>query len=303
MKHDLLWCSVTSLRWLPVLILGAVGVLPLLAQNGEPFRITAGVGYRADADIDNRGGEFNEARFSLTGARAFNLNEKLKIEPIVAYRFSAYDFSQPEPWDDIHTFRATVLAHYAIDDTWTVFGGPSVSFSGESDADFGDAITVGGALGASYRFSKSLVVGAGITISSELEDSARIRPLLILHWQMNDRWSLESGYTEVAGGGGPGGEIRYKINDGWSVAGGVQFHEKRFRLSDDARVPDGVGEDSSFPIYAKVTWQVCPNAALELVGGVSAGGEFRLENRDGHKIAESDYDPAPLVGLRGIFSF
>jgi len=48
---------------------------------------------------------------------------------------------------------------------------------------------------------------------------------------------------------------------------------------------------------------MCPNAALELVGGVSVGGELRIENRDGHKIAELDYDPAPLVGLRAIFTF
>lgn len=303
MKHEMFRRSITSRRWLAVLALGAAALLPLLAQDAQPFRVAASIGYRADADIDNHGGDFNETRLSLTGSRAFNVNEKLKIEPIVAYRFSAYDFSQPEPWEDIHTFRATVLAHYAIDDTWTIFGGPSIAFSGESDADFGDAVTIGGALGASYRVSKSLVVGAGFTVSSEIEDDARIRPLIILNWQINDRWSLESGYTEVAGGGGPGGEIRYKINDGWSVAGGVQYQEKRFRLSDEGRVRDGVGEDSSLPIYAKVTWQVFPNAALELVGGVSVGGELRLENRDGHKIAELDYDPAPLVGLRAIFTF
>src|SRR6185503_2748585 len=133
----------------------------------------------------------------------------LSIEPIVAYRFSAYDFSRPEPWDDIHTFRATVLAHYAIDERWTVFGGPSIAVSGESDADVSDAVTFGGALGATYRFSESLVLGVGFTASTEIEDDARLRPLVIVNWQINDRWSLESGYTEVAGSGGPGGEIHY----------------------------------------------------------------------------------------------
>lgn len=303
MKHEMLRRSVTSRHWLAVLTLGAAGLLPLLAQDSQPFRVAVGIGYRADADIDNRGGDFNETRLSLTGSRAFNVNEKFKIEPLLAYRFSAYDFSRPEPWDDIHTFRATVLAHYAIDDVWSIFGGPSIALSGESDADFGDAVTIGGALGVTYQVNERLVVGAGFTVSSEIEDDARIRPLLIVNWQINDRWSLESGYTEVAGGGGPGGEVRYKITDGWSVAGGVQYQEKRFRLSDEGPVRDGVGEDTSLPIYAKVTWQVCPNAALELLGGVSVGGELRIENSGGHKIAEVDYDPAPLVGLRAIFTF
>jgi hypothetical protein len=302
MKHDMLRHFVIFTRRLAALALGFAGVLSLVAREDEPFRVTAGVGYRAEADIDG-GGDFNETRLSLTGARAFNVNEKVRVEPIVTYRFSAYDFSGTDPWDDIHTFRATVLARYAIDETWSVFGGPSIGLAGESDADAGDAVTFGGALGVSYRVRENLAVGVGFTVSSEIEDDTRVRPLVLVNWQINERWSVESGYTDVAGGGGPGGEIRYKINDGWMVAGGMQYHEKRFRLSDDARVPEGVGEDSSLPIYAKVTWQVCPHAALELIGGVSVGGELRRENRNGKTISESDYDPAPLVGLRALFTF
>jgi hypothetical protein len=303
MKRNMLYCQVTLPRSIVALAAGAAGFLPLLAQDGEPFRASVGVGYRADADIDKRGGDFNETRFSVTAARGFNPNEKIRIEPILTYRFSAYDFSRPDPWDDIHSIRATVLARYVIDEKWAVFGGPSVAFTGESGADVSDAITFGGALGASYRFSERLTIGAGFTISSEIEDDARIRPLVILNWQINDQWSFESGYMEVAGAGGPGGEIRYKINEAFTVGAGLQYQEKRFRLSDDARVSEGVGEDSSWPIYAKVTWQVCPRAAIELVGGIPVAGELRLENRNGHKISEADYDPAPLVGLRALFSF
>ena len=108
---------------------------------------------------------------------------------------------------------------------------------------------------------------------------------------------------EAAGAAGPGGEVVYKINETIAVGGGLQYHQKRFRLSDDARVSEGVGEDSSWPLYAKVTWQVSPQAAIELVGGVSVAGELRLEDRNGHKISKADYDPAPLIGLRALFSF
>ena len=37
--------------------------------------------------------------------------------------------------------------------------------------------------------------------------------------------------------------------------------------------------------------------------GVAAGGEIRVENSRGHKITESDYDPAVLVGLGATFKF
>jgi hypothetical protein len=305
MKSKLFCRSVIPSRWLAAMAVASVVAQPLMAQEKDQFRFAVGVGYRADADIDRGGGDFNETRFSVSGSRTFTLNDRLQLEPIVAYRFSAYDFSRPDPWDDIHTFRATLLARYAFDQTWSIFGGPSIGLSGESDADAEDAITFGGALGVSYRVRENLSIGAGFTASTEIEDDARIRPLVIVNWQINNAWSAESGYLDVAGAAGPGGEVRYRINESWSVAGGVLYHEKRFRLSDDARgrLREGVGEDSSFPIYGKVTWQVCANAALELVGGVSTSGELLIEDRNGHKITKTDYDAAPLMGVRAVLSF
>ena len=88
------------------------------------------------------------------------------------------------------------------------------------------------------------------------------------------------------------------------LAGGAQYQESRFRLSeDDGPARDGVGEDTFVPVYVKVTWQACKNAAFELLGGVSAGGELRLEDRKGHKISDEDYDPAALFGVRAVLTF
>lgn len=305
MKHDSIRRSLTSARTLAAITLATAGAAPLVAAEPTDhlYRVTVGAGYRADADIDNTGEDFSETRLSVTAARAFILNPQLKIDPVLTYRFAGYDFSGMEPWDDIHTFRATALAHYGINDKWSVFGGPSIAFSGEACADAGDSMTYGGALGVSYRITERMVLGGGFTVSSEIEDSARAWPLVIVNWAIDDHWSLESGYTEVAGEAGPGGEVRYRFNEAWSVSAGAQYQEKRFRLSDDAPVREGVGEESSYPIYGKVSWQVCPNGTLELVGGVTVGGELRLEDRNGHKISDEDYDPAPLVGFRAILTF
>jgi hypothetical protein len=37
--------------------------------------------------------------------------------------------------------------------------------------------------------------------------------------------------------------------------------------------------------------------------GVSAAGEYRIEDEDGHKLGDTDYDPAALLGVRGVFTF
>ena len=245
--------------------------LPLAAaQNGEEFRVSVGAGHRFDADIDNHGGEFNETRVSLSATREFKINDRWKLDPFLSYRFSAYDFSQGEPWDEVHAARATVLLQYALNEKWAVFGGPTVGFAADDDTDFGEAFTFGGAVGAIYRVNERLAIGAGVGVTTELEDNARIRPAIIVKWRINDHWSAESGYFEVAGSGGPGVEIRYHFNERWSLAGGAQYHETRFRLA-DARDPfrtgsrrfERVGEDTSLPVYLKAHWQANQNIGVE----------------------------------------
>lgn len=288
------------------LTLGAalVSVLPLAAQNGEELRVAAGFGYRTDADIDHGGGDFNETRFGLTAERPFNLNDRWRLSPIVGYRFSAYDFSRTEPWDDVHQLRATVTLRHALNEQWAVFAGPTVGFAGESGADTGDAFTYGGVVGATYQVNKQLAIGGGVGFTTELEDNITVRPVVIVYWQFHERWTLESGYFDAAGSGGPGAEIRYRINDRWSVSGGGQYQENRFRLeADRGPARDGVGEDSLVPVYAKVTWQMNQHAAVELLGGVSLAGELRVENRQGHTLSKEDYDPAALFGLRAVLTF
>ena len=279
--------------------------LPIAAaQNGEEFRVSAGVGYRADADIDHHRGDFNETRFGATVTRSFILDERWRIDPVVGYRFSAYDFSKSEPWDNVHQLRATVMMRHKVNEKWAVFGGPTAGLAIESGADVGDALTFGGAIGVTYQVNERLAVGGGVGVTTQIEDNATVRPVLILNWRINDRWTAESGYFEVAGGGGPGAEIRYQINDHWSVSGGMQYQENRFRLAEDqGPARDGVGEDTFTPVYAKVTWQASQHAAFELLGGIALGGELRLENRNGHKLSDEDYDPAPLVGLRAVLTF
>ena len=36
---------------------------------------------------------------------------------------------------------------------------------------------------------------------------------------------------------------------------------------------------------------------MNLLGGVTLGGQLRLEDDDGNRITESDFDPAPFLWL------
>jgi hypothetical protein len=299
-----------STEWSRALLGLIATALPLVAGTNENWRVALGAGHRFDADIDDHRGEFNESRAGFSATREIQINDRWKLDPFLSYRFSEYDFSERELWDEVHAARATVLAQYAVNEKWAVFAGPTVGFAADADADFDDAFTFGGAVGVVYRVHERLAVGAGVGVTSELEDHARVRPAILVKWRISDHWSAESGYFEVAGNGGPGAEIRYHFNERWSLAGGAQYLETRFRL-DDVRNSmstgrggrERVGEDSFLPVYLKALWQLNRNIGVEAGVGVSLGGELRIDRENGHKVYGEDYDAAPFAGVRAVFTF
>ena len=295
--------------------LGVVCAGTVLAQDVGDFEglergfstksaVGLGLGYRAESDIDD-GGESSLLSLRLAGGTAMTLNEKLGLSFLAAYTFNHYDFKGffTDPWEDIHTVRTAPLLHYRIDDEWSVFGGPAIGFSAEDGADLGDSFTAGGIVGFGYRANDRLTVGMALGVFSRIEDDAAILPLPIVDWRFAEDWTLRVGFQEVAANGGVGAKIGYNLNEKWEFGAGVQFQQRRFRLSEDGPVPDGVGRDRSASVYLEAKWKATEKCALEALIGIAAGGEYRIEDEDGHKLGDTDYDPSALIGVRGVFTF
>jgi Domain of unknown function (DUF6268) len=298
-------CAGSLAPAVPALAQGAAEFEPIDPQSPvTATRIIPGFGYRSKADIDN-GGEFSEVAFSVRGGPSFAFSDDIRLLAWASYRFTHYDFSDfaVDPWENIHTFRATPIVSYTMDEQWSFYGGPTVAISGEEGADFGHSFTGGGLAGVSYKVHDRLSVGGGLGISSQIEDKARLLPFITANWQFYDQWNLRIGFPEIAANGGLGAEVTYDFNPHWKFGAGFQFQQKRFLLDEDGPVPSGVGQDKSIPIYAKVGWQATEKTLLELIVGVAAGGEVLLEDQHGREIAEEDYDPSALIGLRAVFTF
>jgi opacity protein-like surface antigen len=292
--------------------------VPALAQGAAEYeaidpqspvtatRVIPGFGYRAKADLDD-GGEFSELAFSVRGGPSFALTDDLKLIAWASYRFSHYDFDDfgvnVDPWENIHTFRATPIVSYTMNEQWSFYGGPSFGISGEEGADFSHSFTAGVLAGVSYKVHDKLSVGGGLGIFSQIEDNARLLPFITVNWEFLDHWNLRVGFSEVAASAGLGAEVTYDFNPQWKFGGGFQFQRKRFLLDEDGPIPSGVGEDKSVPIYAKVGWQATERTLLELIAGVTVGGQVTLEDQNETEIAEEDYDPSAIIGLRAVFTF
>ena len=273
------------------------------------FDVSVGTTYRTETEVDTGGDpEFSVFGIRVGGGGTFQLSEQLMLNTGANYEYAGYDWSgvSADPWEDIHFWRFRALLSYALDQNWRIYGGPAFTLSGESGADFGHSFAGGGVVGFNYIVDENLAVGLVGGVFSVVEDDPAAFVFPTLHWMFADDWNLQLGYTALGSGGGLGAELSYILNTQWRLALGAQYQKRRFLADDDGRDPsfhDGVGQDTSVPVYLKAVWKTTPQLDVEGYVGVTAGGELRAENSRGNRIFEEDYDPSAQIGLQAVMRF
>ena len=265
------------------------------------FSVLGSIQYRLRDDL-SWGGSVAITRAGGTVTVGSRLSEMWALSVHGSYEFSMYDFSGGRtfhqnggPWENINTteFRANLTWH--DDDTpWSVFGGPAVQFANESGADWDDGVSGGGFIGATHRMSDSLILGAGVGVTTQIEDDVQVFPIFIVEWLIVDQLRLSTNITRSLAKRN-GAELIWTPIDRWEFAIGAAYENRRFRLDDVGFAPDGVGEDQYFPIWGRVSYRFNPNWEVNLFGGLNAFGEMSIEDEDGRTIEDGDYDSAPFV--------
>ena len=248
------------------------------------------------------GGNFSATRFSIQAGPGYAWNFRTSVSLALGYNYDGYSFSGGrglaafDPWENIHTINLGLPIRWAVAENWSAFLIPSVRYTGEGGASFEDSMTGGGFVGVAYRFSKRLTIGPGIGVVTQIEDDAEVFPILIINWNITDRLKLETG-RGLGATLGPGLALNYKANRNWSFAIGGRYERLRFRLDERGKVPNGIGEDRAFPLFAGVTYSFKPFTDISLLGGIELGGEMRLEDKGGNLIDKETYDPGGVRGL------
>lgn len=307
---------------LAALLLGALAAPAVRAQEtpyaGEhedaarprfSFLGEAGVNYQFDTDIDGPGeAEFSVLRYDVGLVVSTDLTNELRwvntfFAGIADYDFSGGGFAADDPWETVTLLRYGTQLVYRLNDRWGIRGGGVFMFSRETDADWSTSFMGGGTAGVDYRVSDRLFLTAGLGVTSQIEDDAQVVPAVGFYWRASEDWAVRVGAVPVSGGALAGGEVEYSFNEALALGLGVQWHQRRFRLDDEGVAPDGVGEDQSLPLRLRLGWRCLPNVSVHLLAGVALAGELELADRDGHKLRNEDYDPAPYLGLRVLGRF
>ena len=271
------------------------------APGGWASFARGGAVYQFDTDLDE-GGSYNSTRFTIQAGSGYSWDPQTNVSFSLGYSYDSYDFSgnaglgSLNPWEDIHTISLGMPMRFGVNKHWTAFVIPTIRSTGESGANFDETVTGGVLGGFSYRFSDRLTIGPGIGVISQLEESVTVIPILIIDWKITDKWSLDTG-RGLGATLGPGLTLNYQPNRMWRFGIGGRYGKLRFRLDRKGATEGGVGEDSSFPLFASGTYNVNPKTNVSLIGGLELGGELKLEDKDGRTIEEESYDTGIFLGL------
>jgi hypothetical protein len=241
-------------------------------------------------------------RLFLQGGGTYAPDYRRSVSLSLGYGADGYDFSGDRgmaglvPWETVHTVRLGTPVRWGVGQEWTLFVIPTVRMAAESGAALGDSVSGGGFAGFSYRFGDRLTIGPGVGAMTQIEDSPDIFPVLLIDWKITDRLRLETG-RGLGATRGPGLILRWAVSDRWDLSLGGRYEKLRFRLDREGVAPDGVGSDRSFPLFCGATYRFAPRAEASLVGGAALGGELRLEDENGNRIAEEDYGQAGFLGV------
>jgi hypothetical protein len=285
---------------------------PTWGQDDAPpsprFSVSAAGQLGFDSDLDG-GGEIGISRVGTRIDAEIDLSDQVTLGLRTTYELSLYDFSggvsdlgAADPWDDVHFLTLQGNLQWKLDQHWIVYGGPVLRFARESGASWEDGFTGGGFAGATYIVNERLIVGGGFGVQSDIEDDARVYPIIVLSWTFSDQWRLQStsGLPNIAGAGL---ELVWQPLDDWTFSVGGHYEFRRFRLDDDGAAPMGVGEETVVPIWVKASYKVDDNVSLDLYAGMLTFRQFDFEDNDGNTIGEADADPAPTIALVARFAF
>ena len=298
-----------------------VDIPAALDSNLEAPPMVAGFqyGHQFGADVEDGGGTemSRDTAFFGLGHRV-GLGEKSTLLLLGNYTLQAYDFDGGRAannfyqWDRVHRGVLAGIVGHDVNDRWRILGGAVVRTWGETGADFGDTISGGLLVGFDYHTSPDFSIGLLVGAASQLEDRLGLIPVPTLKWKFAESWRFDAGAVQLVDPG-VGAQLTYQLTPEVSLAGGFTFQSRRFRLSGARRAGStehpsrtddgGVGQESGIPIFATLRWNPTPKVDLELTGGVAVAGNVRVEDSDGGRIRDDDYDPAGVLAFKAQFFF
>jgi hypothetical protein len=271
---------------------------------------------RVDADFRNEfetktdgGDEFDARRIGLAATIGGPINESILLGFRAGYRHSSYDFNlndvppldfggnalPRDPWNTINTVDLQPTVTALVGNRVSVIAAVPIRYAGESGSDR-NGFSAGISALIRWQINDAISVGAGIGVTSQLEDNAETFPLISLKWLITDGLTLATEGSWIQGGNAT---LLWGANEAVRLTLSAGYERVRFRLDDNGNAADtnGIGEVTAVPIEVGIRFQFVEYAYFDFRVGLAVGGHLRVETDNGRKLYDEQYDPAPRIGL------
>lgn len=269
--------------------------------GGPPSGFTIGAGVLASPARDLDGGGDAAVTTAGVGLSHRWTRPPGAFELGLRYDTEDWDFDAPgafggtAPWGRLHRLGLSAGWQQPLGPDWRLGLRAAFGLAAEDGADLGESRTASVGATVTRSISPGLTLGLGLAVSREIGRN-RVRAFPLIDWRFADGWRLGS----VAPGSavGPVGlEVGYRIDPAWNLALGIGTGDRRYRLDDQGPSDGGIAQTSGRPVFLRLGWAPLPGHRFELIGGVDAGGELRLEDRQQRLVREVDLDRGPFIGL------
>jgi len=292
-----------------LLSVSAIAGTPSLQAAEEKTRfgpwvwgLSGGAMHQSDADFSDTAGQFNVSRGFVGGSLGYAWDRNTSVSLSLGAGSSKYDFSPlatiggQQPWEKIEDYRLSLPVRFSPTENSNVIVIPSIRTARESGASLKSGKTEGFIGGISWRISPNLTIGPGMGWFSEIGGGSNAFPILVIDWKITDKLSLSTG-RGLAASRGPGLTLNYRLAKNWKAGLSGRYERTRFALSNDNPSAGHVGEDRSLPLVFSLDYTPWPMTTITAMLGAEFGGSLRLEDKNERRIAESDFDTAPIIGL------
>lgn len=292
-------------RTLLTLALAVAGGVAQAQPGAEPSRWSFGVAASAawfgEADLDG-GGSVQLDSIGASLSANYTANPRLNVGLGLSSFDHRFKFSGNgivptlDPWSAVHLRTVSVPMRFAIDRQWGLTVVPSYQIATADEALNGEGARYGSVVAVSYAVSPRQFVGFGLSYFRGLDDDT-VFPILLVEWQLDERWRLTNPLT--AGPTGPAGlELVRSFDNGWEASVGGAYRSLRFRLTDYyPSAPNGTGSFSGAIAFARLQYRFTPELSLSIFGGAQFGGELEINADGGRTIVSVDHGTAPMVAL------
>lgn len=255
-------------------------------------------------DLSDGPGEVAVTQAGSALSLGYNLGQNLILSGVIGADMYWYNFNNasgiiPGAVDPVNQFEQLFIRPQLIyaepGSQYAYILGGQVTYSGESGADFSDSLT-GNAFGAvQYRVSDSFNFTVGVGVSTRLEDSLAVIPIVGFEWKISEQTTLATR--------GIGLRFTQGIAEGLRFVADGEYQIREFRLGEDAPQSGGAFRDKNIPVMAGVVWSPSKNIDVTLRAGAVVWQEFEVYNKVSNKLSDNSVDVAPMVSLGLEWSF